>query len=100
MQWCRDAGYVPAPSSVLHELEEEEREYALRQHSERLAVAFGLMKTADGAVIRIVKNLRICEDCHSAIKYISAVTKREILIRDRLRFHHFKNGHCSCLDYW
>ena len=100
MQRCREAGYVPAPSSVLHELEEEEREYALRQHSERLAVAFGLMKTADGTVFRIVKNLRICEDCHSAIMYVSVVTKREIIIRDRLRFHHFKNGHCTCLDYW
>lgn len=97
---CREAGYVPAPDSVLHELEEEEREYALRYHSEKLAVAFGLLKTSHGTTIRIVKNLRICEDCHLAIKYISIVTNREIIVRDRLRFHHFKDGHCSCLDYW
>lgn len=97
---CREAGYVPAPDSVLHELEEEEREYALRYHSEKLAIAFGLLRTSHGTVIRIVKNLRICEDCHLAIKYMSIVTDREIIIRDKLRFHHFKDGHCSCLDYW
>lgn len=100
MARCREAGYVPAPDSVLHELEEEEREYALRYHSEKLAIAFGLLRTSHGTVIRIVKNLRICEDCHLAIKYISIVTEREIIVRDKLRFHHFKDGHCSCLDYW
>jgi hypothetical protein len=84
----------------MHELEEEEREYALRYHSEKLAVAFGLMKTSHGVALKIVKNLRICEDCHSAIKFISVVTNREIIIRDKLRFHHFREGSCSCLDYW
>ncbi|GAV88559.1 PPR domain-containing protein/PPR_2 domain-containing protein/DYW_deaminase domain-containing protein [Cephalotus follicularis] len=97
---CREAGYVPAPESVMHELEEEEKEYALRYHSEKLAIAFGLMKTSQGIPIRIVKNLRMCEDCHSAIKYISVVTNREIIVRDKLRFHHFKDGLCSCMDYW
>lgn len=100
MRLCREAGYIPAPESVMHELEEEEREYALRYHSEKLAIAFGLLKTSHGMALRIVKNLRICEDCHSAIKYISVVTAREIMVRDRLRFHHFKDGKCSCLDYW
>jgi pentatricopeptide repeat protein len=100
MSRCREAGYVPAAESVMHELEEEEMEYALRYHSEKLAVAFGLLKTNSGVAIRIVKNLRMCEDCHSAIKYISVVSNREIIVRDRLRFHHFKDGSCSCLDYW
>ncbi|KAK9936367.1 hypothetical protein M0R45_013213 [Rubus argutus] len=97
---CREAGYAPERESVMHEVEEEEREYALRYHSEKLAIAFGLLKTKDVEAIRIVKNLRMCEDCHSAIKFISVVTKREIIVRDKLRFHHFKDGSCSCLDYW
>ncbi|RYR65643.1 hypothetical protein Ahy_A03g011571 [Arachis hypogaea] len=101
LMWrCKEAGYAPVPESAMHELEEEEREYALRYHSEKLAVAFGLMKSSHGKTLRIVKNLRICEDCHSAIKFISVVTNREIIIRDKLRFHHFREGSCSCLDYW
>lgn len=101
LMWrCKEAGYAPIPESAMHELEEEEREYALRYHSEKLAVAFGLMKTSHGTALKIVKNLRICEDCHSAIKFISVVTNREIIIRDKLRFHHFREGSCSCLDYW
>ncbi|KAJ6292537.1 hypothetical protein OIU78_024672 [Salix suchowensis] len=101
LMWkCREAGYVPVSDSVMHELEEEEREFALRYHSEKLAIAFGLLKTSHGTPIRIVKNLRMCEDCHSAIKFISVISNREIIVRDKLRFHHFKAGSCSCLDYW
>ncbi|MED6126778.1 hypothetical protein PIB30_081833, partial [Stylosanthes scabra] len=101
LMWrSNEAGYAPVPESSMHELEEEEREYALKHHSEKLAVAFGLMKTSHGMTLRIVKNLRICEDCHSAMKFISVVTNREIIIRDKLRFHHFGEGSCSCLDYW
>ncbi|OVA07774.1 Pentatricopeptide repeat [Macleaya cordata] len=69
LMWkLKKAGYVPEPESVMHELEEEEREFALRFHSEKLAIAFGLMNTSYGTSIRIVKNLRMCGDCHSAIK--------------------------------
>ncbi|KAL1829852.1 hypothetical protein ACET3Z_008264 [Daucus carota] len=100
MQQSRAAGYVPVSESVMHELEEEEREYALRYHSEKLAVAFGLLKTKQGMTITIVKNLRMCEDCHAALKFISVICSREIIIRDKLRFHHFQNGSCSCMDYW
>ncbi|XP_010540446.1 PREDICTED: pentatricopeptide repeat-containing protein At2g33760 [Tarenaya hassleriana] len=99
MSRCRDIGYVPVDEAVMHQVEEEEREFALRYHSEKLAVAFGLLKTRNGA-IKVVKNLRICEDCHSAFKYASVVADREIIVRDKLRFHHFKAGSCSCLDYW
>nr|XP_043639865.1 pentatricopeptide repeat-containing protein At2g33760 [Erigeron canadensis] len=100
MERCREVGYVPASESVMHELEEEERLHALRYHSEKLALAFGLMKTEHGSTLRIMKNLRVCEDCHIAIKFISVVTKRKIIVRDKLRFHHFEDGFCSCLDYW
>lgn len=96
----REAGYVPVPGLVMHQLEEEETEYALRYHSEKLAIAFGLLKTGPMVSIRVVKNLRMCEDCHSAIKFISVVADREIIVRDKLRFHHFKSGVCSCGDYW
>ncbi|OAY80674.1 Pentatricopeptide repeat-containing protein [Ananas comosus] len=96
----KETGYVAETDSVLHELEEEEREVALRFHSEKLAVAFGLMSTSDMTPIRVIKNLRMCDDCHLAIKFMSAVVGREIVVRDKHRFHHFKDGNCSCQDFW
>lgn len=50
--------------------------------------------------IRVVKNLRVCGDCHEVTKIISKVYNREIIVRDRVRFHRFVNGSCSCKDYW
>uniref|UniRef100_A0A6V7QRD0 DYW domain-containing protein n=1 Tax=Ananas comosus var. bracteatus TaxID=296719 RepID=A0A6V7QRD0_ANACO len=41
--------------------------------------------------IRVVKNLRVCNDCHEAIKLISKITNREIIVRDNNRFHCFKD---------
>ncbi|KAJ3706012.1 hypothetical protein LUZ61_009717 [Rhynchospora tenuis] len=94
-------GYVPATDLVLHDLEEEaEKEKSLAVHSERLAVAFGLVSTKPGTEIKIMKNLRVCVDCHNAFKLIAKVTKRKIVVRDRSRFHHFSEGTCSCGDYW
>lgn len=95
------AGYVPESREVLLDIDDnEDRETALLKHSEKLAIAFGLMNTAPGTPIRIVKNLRVCGDCHVAIKFISKVYDREIVVRDRIRYHHFKEGTCSCNDYW
>ncbi|KAL3721855.1 hypothetical protein ACJRO7_034231 [Eucalyptus globulus] len=99
----RKVGYVPDVNQVsLKEdgMEEKEMEMRLRHHSEKLAVAFGLISTKDGEPILVVKNLRICGDCHNAIKHISKITKREITVRDTRRFHCFKEGQCSCEDYW
>ncbi|XVF53418.1 hypothetical protein PTKIN_Ptkin05aG0098300 [Pterospermum kingtungense] len=93
-------GYVPDTDFVLHEVEEEQKEQYVFQHSEKIAVAFGLISTSRPKPIRVFKNLRVCGDCHTAIKYISMVTKREIVLRDSNRFHHIKNGTCSCNDYW
>ncbi|KAL5783722.1 hypothetical protein ACOSP7_008751 [Xanthoceras sorbifolium] len=93
-------GYSPNSSQVLFDIEEEEKETALRYHSEKLAIAFGFISTNPGTTIRIVKNLRVCEDCHSATKLISQVYDRDIIVRDRVRFHHFRNGKCSCNDFW
>lgn len=78
----------------------EEVEQVLFTHSEKLALCFGLMSTPSGSPLHIFKNLRICQDCHSAIKIASDVYKREIVVRDRYRFHSFKRGSCSCSDYW
>ncbi|CAK9180919.1 unnamed protein product [Ilex paraguariensis] len=94
------AGYKPKTDLVVHNVDEEEKEDALSTHSEKLAIAFGLISTSEGTTIRVVKNLRICDDCHDAIKIISGIIHREIIVRDRSRFHHFKHGRCSCNDYW
>ncbi|KAF8402675.1 hypothetical protein HHK36_010764 [Tetracentron sinense] len=94
-------GYVPNKSHLLQNVDEEDvKEQALFLHSEKLAIAFGLISMSPSAPIKIVKNLRVCGDCHSVAKLISRVYNREILLRDRYRFHHFRRGHCSCLDYW
>ncbi|KAK8606927.1 hypothetical protein V6N13_052679 [Hibiscus sabdariffa] len=82
------------------EIDSGEKEIMLRHHSEKLAVAFGLLSTKNGEPILVIKNLRICGDCHNAIKFISAISGREITIRDTHRFHCFKEGQCSCGDYW
>ncbi|KAF7820169.1 pentatricopeptide repeat-containing protein [Senna tora] len=93
-------GYVPNTSVVLLDVEEKEKEKFLFRHSEKLALVFGLMNTTPGTPIRIMKNLRVCEDCHAAFKLLSAIENREIVVRDRNRFHCFKNGVCTCSDYW
>ena len=56
--------YIPGTSSVLHDLEQQEKERHLFWLSERLAVANGLLKGIPGTVLHIVKNLRVCGDCH------------------------------------
>jgi len=97
----KSAGYVPEFGELLRDIDDEEdKETALSVHSEKLAIAFGLMNTAYGTPIRIVKNLRVCGDCHQATKFISKVYDRVIIVRDRTRYHHFKDGICSCKDYW
>ncbi|KAL4589547.1 hypothetical protein LXL04_002455 [Taraxacum kok-saghyz] len=96
----RDAGYVPDTRYVLHDIDQEAKEQALMHHSERLAIAYGLISTPARTTLRIIKNLRICGDCHNAIKIMSKIVGRELIVRDNKRFHHFKDGMCSCGDYW
>ncbi|RCV21817.1 hypothetical protein SEVIR_4G136200v4 [Setaria viridis] len=96
----RGQGYAPDTSCVLHDIEEGEKAAILRYHSEKLAIAFGLLRTPPGATIRVAKNLRVCNDCHEAAKFISKMVGREIVLRDVRRFHHFVDGACSCGDYW
>ncbi|PIA50379.1 hypothetical protein AQUCO_01300844v1 [Aquilegia coerulea] len=96
----RKEGYMPDTSCVLHNIDEEEKEYLLCGHSEKLAIAFGILNTPPGTTIRVTKNLRVCNDCHIATKFISKIEGRDIIVRDVKRFHHFKDGSCSCGDYW
>ncbi|CAI0551821.1 unnamed protein product [Linum tenue] len=93
-------GYAPDTREVLLDIDEEDKETTLFRHSEKIAIAFGLLTIDAPTPIRIMKNLRICNDCHMAAKLISRAYDREIVVRDRHRFHHFKQGSCSCLDYW
>lgn len=99
-QVLKEAGHIPATDAVLHDIEDWEKEQSLAIHSERLAICYGLISTKPCTTIRVVKNLRVCDDCHSMIKLIAKITGRKIVVRDRKRFHHFENGNCSCGDYW
>ncbi|KAK7819488.1 pentatricopeptide repeat-containing protein [Quercus suber] len=92
-------GYVPERKYLLPDVDEQEKRVLL-YHSEKLAIAFGLINTPGWTPLQIVQNHRICGDCHSAIKLIAMVTGREIVVRDASRFHHFRDGSCSCGDYW
>lgn len=96
----KDAGFTLDTESNLHDLSSEEMHESLCNHSERLAIAYGLITTPSGSMLRIIKNLRVCVNCHNATKLISKITNREIVVRDANRFHHFKDGLCSCGDYW
>ncbi|XP_030452018.1 pentatricopeptide repeat-containing protein At5g46460, mitochondrial [Syzygium oleosum] len=96
----KELGHVPDRRFSLHDVEDEQKEESLFYHSERLAVAFALISTVEGSTITVMKNLRICGDCHSVIKLIAKIVDREIVVRDSSRFHHFKSGICSCGDYW
>ncbi|KAJ4766993.1 Pentatricopeptide repeat-containing protein [Rhynchospora pubera] len=99
-QMVVQVGYVAETSFALHDMDEEQKEENLWSHSEKIALAYGLIRAPKGAVIRIFKNLRVCGDCHLVFKLVSQVTNREILLRDPYRFHCFKDGDCSCSDFW
>ncbi|CAI8604415.1 unnamed protein product [Vicia faba] len=65
-------------------------------HSEQLAVAYGVLNVPTMVPIRIYKNSLICPHCHTFIMLSTKVVGREIIVRDRKRFHFFKDGQCSC----
>lgn len=100
LERVRSAGNLPHMDKILLDINEEERENPLCYHSEKLAIGLGLLKTKPGETLRITKNLRVCKDCHNVSKLVSKIFDREIIVRDRNRFHHFRGGECSCKDYW
>ncbi|XP_002993382.2 pentatricopeptide repeat-containing protein At4g21065 isoform X1 [Selaginella moellendorffii] len=94
------AGYEPDTKEVLVDVNEEVKPELLLFHSERMALGLGLLTSDAGATLHIVKNLRICPDCHSFFKLVSKMLHRKVLVRDSHRFHIFQRGSCSCGDYW
>ncbi|CAH8309320.1 unnamed protein product [Eruca vesicaria subsp. sativa] len=101
MEWqLKFEGYTPDVTQILLNVDEEEKRERLKGHSQKVALAFALLYTPPGSIIRIARNLRMCSDCHTYTKKISMIYEREIVVRDRNRFHLFKGGTCSCKDYW
>ncbi|XP_058199768.1 pentatricopeptide repeat-containing protein DOT4, chloroplastic [Rhododendron vialii] len=93
-------GYFPKLRYALTKGEHMQKETPRCGHTERRAMAFGIMSFPPGKIIRITKNLRVCSECHEMAKYVSKKVGSEIVLRDSNRFHHFKNGSCSCRGYW
>ncbi|MBA0749059.1 hypothetical protein Gogos_003022 [Gossypium gossypioides] len=100
IQRIKAIGYVPETNCALHDVDDEEKGDLLFEHSEKLALAYGILVSTPGVPIHITKNLRVCSDCHNAFTYISMIIDNEIILRDSSRFHHFKSGSCSCRGYW
>ncbi|KAH9565179.1 hypothetical protein CY35_04G064300 [Sphagnum magellanicum] len=70
----KEAGYVPDTYPLMHYFEEQQEEQVISQHSEKLVIAFGLMTTASGSPIHVIKHLGVYMDCHTATKFISKVS--------------------------
>jgi hypothetical protein len=95
------AGYSPDRSCIAYDVPEEEKEKLLLCHTEKLAITYGLIRSDTSRMpIRVIKNTRMCNDCHEVAKHVSALCDRQIILRDGARFHHFVDGKCSCNDYW
>ncbi|UJR24047.1 hypothetical protein I4U23_027012 [Adineta vaga] len=90
-----DASWITRPL-----MPDETVESVLNSHSERLALAYNFIQRPVPSRIQIVKNLRICGDCHGAIKLISQFRRCEIIVRDANRIHRFSDGKCSCNDHF
>eukprot|EP01126_Amoeba_proteus_P035727 TRINITY_DN3605_c0_g5_i1.p1 TRINITY_DN3605_c0_g5~~TRINITY_DN3605_c0_g5_i1.p1 ORF type:complete len:158 (-),score=30.37 TRINITY_DN3605_c0_g5_i1:28-462(-) len=95
-----DMGFKPNTTFVLKDIPKEAMEEDLCGHSEKLAIAFGLLKVDADADLTVYKNLRVCGDCHEATKWISKATNRLIKVRDARRWHFFNEGLCSCGGLW
>ncbi|KAL8504983.1 hypothetical protein ACS0TY_016255 [Phlomoides rotata] len=93
-------GYIQDRNSLWNDLELEQKDSNAYNHSEKLAIAFGLLSLPNMIPLHVMKNLRVCNDCHNWIKFVSKVVDRTVVVRDTYRFHHFQDGICSCKDYW
>uniref|UniRef100_A0A453PBX4 DYW domain-containing protein n=1 Tax=Aegilops tauschii subsp. strangulata TaxID=200361 RepID=A0A453PBX4_AEGTS len=101
MEWqLRFEGYKPDTSEVALDADDEEKRSAVAAHSQKLALAFGLLSTPEGTPVRVVTNLRMSKECHAYSALISEIFGREVVVRDRNRFHRFRRGTCSCGNYW
>lgn len=95
------SGFAPNKNLVLHDVGDDEKFESICYHSEKLALVYGLMRRPEGSQpVRIIKNIRVCGDCHLFMKFVSRIIGRNIILRDSNRFHHFAGGFCSCKDLW
>ncbi|PNX82106.1 pentatricopeptide repeat-containing protein at5g39680-like protein [Trifolium pratense] len=53
LEMIKQLGYVPNIEAVLHDVEDEQKESYLNYHSEKLAIAYGLMKIPSPAPIHV-----------------------------------------------
>jgi pentatricopeptide repeat protein len=95
---CMKAGYEPDTTFVLHDVEEYQKRHFLMYHSAKLATMYGLLMAGPGQTIRVMKNIRMCGDCHSFLEHASSATGKEISVRDPSGFHIFRGGKCSCRE--
>ena len=101
-QKLRTAGYVADTAWASRDAStpDQTKEQLLCEHSERLALVYGVLHSAPGQPLTIFKNLRVCGDCHDATKYASKVLGRKLIVKDMNRWHVFEGGKCSCGDFW
>ncbi|XP_071700986.1 pentatricopeptide repeat-containing protein At4g32450, mitochondrial-like [Rutidosis leptorrhynchoides] len=97
-----EVGYIPQNKFVVYDVDAESKEEALLSHAEILALSQGLLSSPARKQIRIIKSLRVCSDCHNALKIISKIVGRLIVVVQSCRRmeHRFENGVCSCGDNW
>ncbi|KAL6013073.1 hypothetical protein ACLOJK_003563 [Asimina triloba] len=100
MRTMVELGYSAEKNLWLHNAEEGHGNMGFSSHTEIMALAFGLIHLQKGMPIRILKRVRMCGHCHSACKFLSTFVGRDVVIKDSFRFHHFKDGKCSCKDTW
>ncbi|KFK29854.1 hypothetical protein AALP_AA7G187500 [Arabis alpina] len=95
-----EMGYVPDSKLALHDVDQESKNENLLNHSERLAFIKAMLTTPARSSIMVLKNLRVCKDCHNALSLMSKIVGRLLVSRDLKRFHHMKDGVCSCNEFW
>lgn len=93
-------GYESEERFELIEDDGEEKTFSSSvYHSEKLAIAFGLLNTLNVAPLIVIKSTTMSRDCHIFMKIISSLTTRNIIVRDSERLHKFVAGHCLCGDF-
>ena len=66
----KNLGYIPDVKCVRQHIDYVEKEKMLLAHTEKLAITYGLLKTISNVLVRVIKNMRVCSDCHTTAKYI------------------------------
>lgn len=96
-----EMGFVPAIRLVnIDGAEDEDKGEQLLFRSDKLAFAHSFLNTKPRGRVCVMQSMRICHDGHETCKMLTLITGRELVTRGSKRFHHFKNGVCSCQDYW